>query len=152
MNTIFRGLCLNSHARNVCSTVILLNWLKNRLFLRRPYVIVISFYTHEYKQLERLCLAVAMPCLRDWSWLGGSYVSDTQVICCPGHGCPESADRLPIIPSHLWLIPIINMTKKLCIDRIYEKIHSNFYQNRTTSLPCLHGDVRLLPFMMEVVA
>ena len=105
---MFRGLCQNSHVPSVCYICnCAQSATKNHLFLRRPFVSVISFYIHEYDLPERLNLVVAMICLRGWPLLVGSYVINTRVISCPAQRCPESADRLYITPSHLWFISII---------------------------------------------
>ena len=103
--------------------------------------------------------------LRDWSRSGGSYGSNTRVICCPAPGRPSSCalgtsrrrknksrgccchNSRPTVIN-----PDYNMTKQRYITCIYDKIRSKSPPNRATSPTCLHCDVTHLSLTTGVVA
>ena len=101
--------------------------------------------------------------LRDWSQSGGSYGNNTQVICCPAPGRPESAARGTSPPDNksqgccgnsrpTVINPDYNMTKQRCMKRIYDKIRPKSPPNGATSPTCLHCDVTHLSLTTGVVA
>ena len=94
----------------------------------------------------------------------GSYGNHTRVICCPAPGLPESAARGTSPPDNksrgccchnsrpTVINPDYNMTKQLCINRIYDKIRSKLPPNRATSPTCLHCDITHLSLTTGVAA
>ena len=103
-------------------------------------------------------------CLRDWSWSGGSYRNNTRVICFPAPGRPERAAQGTSLPDNksqgcccrnslpTVINPNYNMTKQLCMKRIYDKICSKSPSNRATSFNCLQFDIMHLSLTTGVVA
>ena len=106
----------------------------------------------------------AIMSLRDWSWSGGSYGNNTQVICCPAPGSPESAARGTSPPDNksrgcccrnsrpTVINPDYNMTNQLCMKRSYDKIRSKSPPNRAPSPTCLHCDITHLFLTTGIVA
>ena len=102
--------------------------------------------------------------LRDWSRSGGSYGTNTRVICCRAPGRPESAARGTSPPDsksrgcccrNSWptmINPDCNMTKQRCIKRVYNRIRPKSPPNRVTSPTCLHCDVTHPSLTTGVVA
>ena len=74
--------------------------------------------------------------IRDWSRSRGSFGNNTQVICCPAPGCPESTALATSPPNNkargccchnyrpTVINPDYNMTKQFYIKCFYDKIRS----------------------------
>ena len=75
--------------------------------------------------------------LRDWSRSEGSYSNTTRLICCPVAGRPDGN---------------YDMTKQLCMKRIYDKILSKSPPNTAPLPTCLHCNVTHLPLTTRIVA
>ena len=102
--------------------------------------------------------------LRDWSWSGESYGNNTGVICCPVQGNHQSAaPRTSLLDKKSWeccchnswptmINPDYNLTKRLCVTCIYDKIWSKSAPNQAMLPTCFHCDTMHLSLMMGVVA
>ena len=87
--------------------------------------------------------------LKDWSWSGGSYSNNTQGTSPPDNkslGCC-CCNSLPTVIN-----PDYNMTKQLCMKRIYDKIRSKSPPNRAPPPTCFHCDIMHLSLMTGIAA
>ena len=90
----------------------------------------------------------------DWSRSRGSYGNNTRVTCCPAQGRHDIAARGYCCHNSRPTVinPDYNMTKQLCIKRIYDKIRSKSPPNRSTSPTFLHFDVTHISLTTWIVA
>ena len=73
-------------------------------------------------------------CLRDWSWSGGSYGNNTQVICCPVTGRPHRHRTtnhegvVAVTPNQPWSIPITTWLNNFVWNLFTAKYVQNLLQ------------------------
>ena len=110
------------------------------------------------------CLILIIWIIKGLVTSGGSYGNNTQVICCPAPGRPESTAQGTSPPDNksrgcccrnsrpTVINPDYNTTKQRFITHIYDKIHSKSPSSLAPSPTCLHCNVTHLSLTTGVVA